>query len=212
MKWQAVFFDLDGTLIDTAPDMVGALNRLLADHHKPPLPYDAVRPYVSHGSYAMVRMAFGEDAPVNELRDSFLRHYEAHIAEASRLFPGMPEYLATLEENKIPWGIVTNKPEYLTHILLDQLQLSSRAASVVGGDTLAQKKPDPAPMFLACEQAGVEAKNCLYVGDAERDIQAGRAAGMKTVAARYGYLLAHEDPNTWGADWQIDSADALFHI
>jgi len=208
----AVLFDLDGTLIDTAPDMGGALNNLLREENRAPLPIEVIRPYVSQGGLVLTKLGFGDTVPADEiepLRQRFLQHYLAIVADESRLFAGFDAILDDLENRLIPWGIVTNKPEWLTHPLLEQLGLSSRSAVVIGGDTLAQRKPHPMPLQVAAERIGVDCTACIYVGDDERDIVAGRAAQMKTLVAAYGYIEDAEAIVGWNADGVIDSPSEL---
>lgn len=212
----AVLFDLDGTLIDTAPDMGGALNNLLREENRTPLPLEAIRPYVSQGGLVLTKLGFGATVPAAEiepLRQRFLQHYLAIIADDSRLFSGFDAILDDLENRLIPWGIVTNKPEWLTHPLLEQLGLSTRSAVVIGGDTLAQRKPHPLPLQVAAQRIGVECAACIYVGDDERDIVAGRAAQMKTLIAAYGYIDDAEAIVGWNADGVINSpAELMQHL
>jgi 2-phosphoglycolate phosphatase len=211
---EAILFDLDGTLIDTAPDMGGALNNLLREENREPLPLASIRPYVSQGGLVLTRLGFGESVSEDEiepLRQRFLQHYLAIIADDSRLFDGFDTVLANLESRSIPWGIVTNKPEWLTHPLLEQLGLAARSAVVIGGDTLAQRKPHPLPLLVAAERIGVDARQCVYVGDDERDIVAGRAAQMKTLVAAYGYIEDAVAISAWNADGIIDKPTDLLH-
>jgi len=210
----AVLFDLDGTLIDTAPDMGGALNNLLREENRAPLPLDTIRPYVSQGGLVLTRLGFGDSvsaAEIEPLRQRFLQHYLAIIADDSRLFAGYDVILDDLEARLIPWGIVTNKPEWLTHPLLEQLGLSSRSAVVIGGDTLAERKPHPMPLQEAAARIGVDVRECIYVGDDERDIVAGRAAQMKTLVAAYGYIEDADAIVGWNADGVINSPAELMH-
>ena len=211
----AVLFDLDGTLIDTAPDMGGALNNLLIEEQQAPLPLASIRPYVSQGGLVLTRLGFGdrvEETEIEPLRQRFLQHYRAIIADNSRLFDGFESVLAELESSSIPWGIVTNKPEWLTHPLLEQLDLAARSAVVIGGDTLAQRKPHPAPLLEAAERIGVDCRRCIYVGDDERDIVAGRAARMKTLVAAWGYIDSATDIADWNADGVIDNHSICCNI
>lgn len=203
---RAVLFDLDGTLLDTAPDLADALNRLRAEQAQPPLPFESIRPHVSHGAAATVRVGFPEagDSEFEDLRGRFLKLYSERLAVQTQLFPGFDAVLATLEAQERPWGIVTNKPGFLTEPLLEQLQLKERCACVVSGDTLPHRKPHPAPLLHAAGLLGLAPASCLYVGDAQRDIQAGQAAGMRTLVARFGYLGAHDQPESWQADGLID--------
>ena len=200
---RTVLFDLDGTLADTAPDLAYALNRVLEEQGGRPLPFDTIRPVVSHGGIALIKLGFGIDEQAPEfppLRQRLLDIYRDNIARETRLFDGMESLLATLEERGLNWGVVTNKPGWLTEPLLDALGLKARAATIVSGDTLPERKPHPAPMLLACEQAGSDAGHCLYIGDAERDIEAGRNAGMRTLVALFGYLGETDIPERWQAD------------
>lgn len=203
---KTVLFDLDGTLVDTAPDLAETTNRLLTIHKRPTLSLASIRPYVSHGTIGMLGFAFGvkeTDPEFVELRQEFLQLYQNHLCFKSKLFEGMEEVLKYIEDQNMTWGVVTNKPDFLTRPLMQELSLDQRAACIVSGDTLPQNKPDPAPMYYAAELAGSKAEECLYVGDAERDIEAGRRAGMPTLIARYGYIEEHEDPDSWQADGDI---------
>ncbi len=209
---KAVLFDLDGTLIDTAPDMGGALNSLLLEEGLEPIPMARIRPYVSQGGLVLTRLGFDGKVPESEiepLRQRFLDHYRAIVANDSRLFDGYEGILSELEARSIPWGIVTNKPEWLTHPLLQQLDLAERSGVVIGGDTLEHRKPHPLPLQVAAERLGVNTEQCLYVGDDERDIVAGKAANMKTLVAAYGYIEDGTDIESWGADGVIDSPGEL---
>ncbi len=198
-KHSALLLDLDGTLLDTAPDMGGALNRLLEENGLAPLPASAIRPVVSHGSARLVSLGFptatGDE--YERLRLRFLDIYALNLANHTRLFPGAEALLAELERLGLPWGIVTNKPGWLTGPLLEALDLDGRAACVVSGDTLPERKPHPLPLLHAASVIGIAPGRCVYAGDAERDIQAGRAAGMTTVVAAYGYISAEDDPRSW---------------
>lgn len=202
-----VLFDLDGTLVDTAPDLAAALNALRSEHGLAPLPFAAIRPAVSHGSPALLHTGFGitPDSPdYPALRERLLALYETRLCVESRLFDGMTGVLDAIERRGFAWGVVTNKPGWLTEPLLRHLALAPRTACVVSGDTTERRKPHPDPLLYASRTAGIEPGACVYVGDAERDIRAGRAAGMHTVAARYGYLAPDDHPESWGADLIID--------
>ena len=204
---RTVLFDLDGTLVDTAPDLAWALNQVLQEQGRDPLPYDSIRPVVSHGGVALIKLGFGLDEETDAfqaLRQRLLSLYRDNIARQTRLFDGMAQLLDELEQRGLTWGVVTNKPEWLTTPLLQALGLHQRAATVISGDTLAEKKPHPAPMLLACRQAGSEARECLYLGDAERDVQAGRDAGMATLIAAFGYIGEDDRPHDWGANGIIE--------
>ena len=205
MTIRTVLFDLDGTLADTAPDLAHALNTLLAEEGRAKLPYDTIRPQVSHGAGALVRLGFGgvTDAEFERLRQRFLALYAENLVRGTRLFPGMEKLLSELRHRGLNWGIVTNKSASLTEPLVTQLGLPWPPASVVSGDSTANRKPHPEPMLLACTQAGSQPAQCLYVGDAERDIEAGRRAGMRTLVALFGYISQDETPQHWGADGMI---------
>ncbi len=198
-KHTALLLDLDGTLLDTAPDMGGALNRLREENGLAPLPAPAIRPVVSHGSARLVSLGFpaatGDE--YERLRMRFLDIYALNLADHTSLFPGAETLLAELERLGRPWGIVTNKPGWLTDPLLKALDLDRRAACVVSGDSLPERKPHPLPLLHAARVIGVAPAHCVYAGDAERDIQAGRAAGMTAVVAAYGYISADDDPRSW---------------
>jgi len=203
---QAVLFDLDGTLVDTAPDLAAATNRLRALHGREALDYAAIRPWVSHGGTALTRLALGIDPQTpgfEEARRTLLDLYRRDIARASGLFAGMRECLAALARRGLPWGIVTNKPGWLTTPLLAALAFDTPAACVVCGDCTPWSKPHPAPLLHAGMLLGRSSAECLYVGDAERDIQAARTAGMPALVATWGYLGADDRPQDWGADGLI---------
>lgn len=199
---RAVLFDLDGTVLDTAPDMVNALNQLRAENNLAALPYDTVRSGVSHGAARVVAIGFPhQDAETAlTLQRRFLAIYRGALARETKLFPGMETVLDFLDERGLKSGIVTNKAAWLTEPLLDELRLRTRFACVVSGDTLPQRKPHPEPLLHAAQLAQVEAHQCIYVGDAERDVQAAHAAGMPALVANYGYLRADEDSSSWGGD------------
>lgn len=203
---QAVFFDLDGTLADTAADLSYALNCMRTARGLEQLPVEATRAVTSHGARGLLGVgldATPEHPDYNALREEFLAIYAANLCRETRLFPDMAELLTELERRGILWGVVTNKAERFTLPLLKLLGIHSRAACVIGGDTTGKLKPDPASLIAASERIRVAPGHCLYLGDDERDMQAGRAAGMKVVAARFGYLNGN-DPATWGADAIID--------
>ena len=209
---EAVFFDLDGTLADTAPDLGRALNQLLAEQGRTPLPHTVLRPHVSAGARGLLHIGLGiapDDAAYPPLHKRFLEIYATALCEATTLFAGMDMLLAALEAQGIAWGVVTNKPERFTLPLMAALGLTGRAAAIVGGDTTARAKPDPLPLLHACTIAGVAATASAYVGDDLRDIQAGRAAGMRTFAAAWGYLGDGPPISDWGADRTIAEPAAL---
>lgn len=211
MTLRAVLFDLDGTLADTAPDLIAAVNRILIEEARPPLPDHALRPFVSKGGRALLSRAFPDlDEDAREpLLPRFLVAYAEALAVNTRPFAGIEPLLADIEARGWPWGIVTNKPEGLAVGVVAGLGWSTRAKALVGGDTLAVKKPAPEPLWLAASQLGVAPASCLYVGDDARDIEAARAAGMASVAALWGYREAHEDPRSWGASVDCRDAEAL---
>ncbi|MFZ0254410.1 MAG: HAD-IA family hydrolase [Gammaproteobacteria bacterium] len=203
---RTVLFDLDGTLADTAPDLAYALNQVLAEQGHEGLALERVRPLVSLGGRAMVELACGlpREAPGFEaLYLRFLSLYQENLATRTKLFPEMEAVLAHLEAKQMNWGIVTNKVAFLTVPLVQALGLADRAACVVSGDSTPRQKPHPDPLLLACEQTGSHPRQCLYVGDAPRDIVAGQRAGMRTLVALFGYIPAGEDPLQWGADGTI---------
>ncbi len=206
-SWQGVLFDLDGTLLDTAVDMAGALNDLRIEEDLSPLPFATIRPHASHGSTAMVQIGFGlpPGASFEAMRQRFLDRYAARIALETRLFPGGEALLLALEVAGLKWGVVTNKPAYLTDPLMAALELTPRAACIVSGDTLPQRKPHPAPLLHGAAQAGLDPAACVYVGDAERDVQAALAAGMTALVAHFGYLADTDRPDTWGAHGSVHS-------
>lgn len=201
-----VLFDLDGTLADTAPDLASALNALRAEHGDPPLAFEAIRCRVSEGSRALIQLAFALDeaqAVFEPLRRRFLELYSAHLTRETRLFPGIAHVLDTLEREGVLWGIVTNKPAWLTEPLIETLGLARRAACIVSGDTTANRKPHPEPLLHAARLSSCHPSQCLFVGDSRRDIEAGRAAGMATLVALFGYIDPADDPGQWGADGSI---------
>jgi N-acetyl-D-muramate 6-phosphate phosphatase len=203
---RAVLFDLDGTLLDTAPDMVGALNRLREEHALAPLPFDSVRSAVSHGSGRVVKTGFpNADAEhLAALQQRFLEIYRGALCQETRLFAGMDEVLEALASWRMKSGIVTNKPAWLTDPLLADLGIRGRFACVVSGDTLAERKPHPLPLLHAAALAEVRPDECIYVGDAQRDVQAAHAAEMPALVANYGYLRADEDSTDWGGDGYLN--------
>lgn len=198
----AVFFDLDGTLADTALDLGGALNALLVEEGRAPLAIEQFRPHTSNGTRGLLGAGFGispADPAYAGLARRFLQHYEAMLCQNTALFDGIAELLDELECREIRWGVVTNKPQRFTLPLVEGLGLRERCAGIVSGDSAPHAKPHPAPLLLACRVAQVSAEHCLYVGDDQRDIVAGRAAGMHTVAAAYGYLGVEAPVESWQA-------------
>ena len=213
---KTVLFDLDGTLVDTAPDMAAALDILCREENQPLPSYEQVRPVVSNGSIALIELAFGEVDDADRLaclKQRYLDIYQHNICKDSVPFEGIDKVLDHLERNGMNWGVVTNKPGWLTMPLMNSLQLVQRAATIVSGDTTANSKPHPDPMHHACGEASSESHECMYVGDARRDIEAGNNAGMKTLVANYGYIEASEDVNSWGADAIINNPEEiLLHL
>ena len=213
--FQGVFFDLDGTLADTAPDLVAAVNRMRISRSLEPKPYLELRPFASAGARGLIGGAFGIDpAHPNfiSLRDEFFNNYEQALHVHSRLFDGVDQLLNHLDTAKMPWGIITNKSKRFTNPLTELMGLSQRAISTVSGDTTQYSKPHPEPILHAAKLANIEAMHALYVGDDIRDIVAGKAAGMKTVAVSYGYCGCAEPPHEWGADYLIDHPLDLLKI
>ncbi|HYG05824.1 MAG TPA: phosphoglycolate phosphatase [Stenotrophomonas sp.] len=208
---RAVLFDLDGTLLDSAPDMLATANAMRAARGLPDLALAQLRPVVSKGARAMIGVAFPEwDAALRETHvPEFLQRYEALIGRHAVLFDGIEAMLRSLEDAGTRWGIVTNKPEYLARLILPQLDWESRCAVLIGGDSLPERKPHPLPLQVACERMGVTPAQCVYVGDDERDILAARAAGMPSVAALWGYRLEQDDPFAWQAERMIETPAAL---
>ncbi len=205
-RYTTVLFDLDGTLLDTAADLAAALNAVIVASGAKALPFELIRPVVSHGGNALIELGFGikpGEPDFEPLRQQFLEYYANNIARQTSLFPGMAALLGEIEQRGLRWGIVTNKPTWLTEPLLRALHLQQRVAVVVCGDTIAQRKPHPAPLLHACRQIRALPRECLYIGDAERDIRAGRDAGMTTLVALFGYLLEDDRPETWGASAMI---------
>lgn len=209
---RAVLFDLDGTLIDSAPDLAGAANRLRTRRGLPALPFASLRPMVGAGARGMVGLALGcgpDDPAFISLRDEFLADYENNLLRDTRVFDGIATVLAALEAKQLPWGIVTNKARRFTQPIADGLGLSQRAATVICGDTTPHSKPHPAPLQEAARQLNLPPPQIAYVGDDLRDMQAARAAGMVAVAASWGYLGQGAPVNDWGADFICTQPDSL---
>ena len=199
---RAVLFDLDGTLVDSAPDFIAVINRMRSDRGRDAMPLADLRPVVSNGSRAMLAAGF-PDVAAGEREtwvQEFLDRYEAELGLHGKPFDGVERMLAALEMHGTTWGIVTNKPEYLARKLMPLLGWESRCAVLIGGDTLPVRKPDPLPLLHAAESIGIAADDCIYVGDDERDILAARAAGMPSVVALWGYRLHEDDPFAWQGD------------
>lgn len=211
----AVLFDLDGTLVDSAPDLAGAGNDMRRDRGLPELPFERLRPMVGSGARGMVGAAFGvtpDDVAFPALRDEFLSRYESRLTRESRVFDAMLPVLDTLDAASVPWGIVTNKISRYTGPLVEALGLAARAAVVICGDTTPHAKPHPAPLLEAARRLGVTAAHCVYIGDDLRDVQAGRAAGMRTIAVAWGYLGQGEPIGAWQADDVIDRPAQLLKL
>lgn len=201
--FNVILFDLDGTLVDTAPDLAYALNCVLEEQGKAPLPYETIRPVASDGSPGLLGLGFGitpDDPGFKPLQQRFIELYQQNITRESRIFDGIQALLDHLEQINMRWGVVTNKPAFLTEPLMAALNLTERAACIVSGDTTQYSKPHPAPMLHACELINCQPEDCIYIGDAERDIEAGKNANMQTVIARYGYLGLQDNPESWQAD------------
>ena len=214
-RYEGVFFDLDGTLADTAPDLVAAANRLLLSKNRSPIPYEALRPMASAGARGLIQKSFGIDKDHPEfipLRDEFLNYYEEALLVESKLYEGMEELLQKLEEQKVPWGIVTNKQKRFTNPLTERMGLLQRAHCVVSGDTTPFAKPHAEPILHAARIAKVNPQQSIYIGDDIRDIVSGKAAGMQTAAAIYGYCGCEEPPHLWGADFLIGHPNELTNI
>ncbi|TXL14581.1 phosphoglycolate phosphatase [Methylococcaceae bacterium HT4] len=207
-----VLFDLDGTLLNTAPDLTTALNKALVHFHYPEVAVDFITPYISYGAAVMIETALEQDvsdALKAEILEWLLNYYENHIADFTQLYAGMSELLIILEAKGIPWGVITNKRERMTHPLMHALDLTRRSACIICGDTTAYSKPHPEPMLTACRQIDVSPEECLYIGDARHDITAGKAANMKTLAATWGYLNPDDNPQDWGADALINHPNEI---
>ncbi len=209
---RTILFDLDGTLLDTAPDLAAALNTVLEENQLPPLPFESIRPVVSHGGIALIKLGFKlqqDDPRFDALRQRLLTVYRENISRRTTLFPGMEALLQAIEQRGLNWGVVTNKPGWLTDPLMKDLQLYDRAVCVISGDTLQQRKPHPAPLLHACQLANSLPEQCLYVGDAQRDIEAGINAGMYTMVALFGYFTEQDQPHDWGASHLIEEPREL---
>jgi 2-phosphoglycolate phosphatase len=211
---QAVLFDLDGTLADTARDLVNALAIVCAEEQQPTPDAAVAARYVSTGAIGLVRLAFPDhdDEQLEQFRQRLVTTYEQNLCVHTAVYPGMSEYLDVLDESGIAWGVVTNKMKYLAEPIMDQLGLLERCRTVVGGDTAAHNKPHPAPILLALNELGVSPDQAVYVGDAEKDVQAGKAAGTRTVAVTWGYIIPGHDPYSWGADYTIDQPADLLNL
>jgi len=209
---KAVLFDLDGTFADTALDLAASLNQVLTEEGKNPLAFDTIRPVVSHGGAALIKLAFDYNesgAEFERVKTRLLEIYLDNISRLTIVFDGIEELLHDLEKNNILWGIVTNKPSWLTDPLMLQMGYSTRAATIISGDTTQNRKPHPEPLFYACKEIDCQPHECLYIGDAQRDIIAGNAAGMTTLCALFGYIEAEDNPEKWGADAMISHPEEI---
>lgn len=210
-KLSCVLFDLDGTLVDTAPDLISCLNRALNIHGFDAVAPEIIKPFISYGAAAMIDASrpLCDDELKADILETMLTCYQNNIAEHTVFFPGMADTLDAIEAQGLKWGVVTNKRERFTNPLMAALKLADRAACIVSGDTTANSKPHPEPMLAACKQAEVNPQECVYIGDALHDITAGKNANMKTLAAVYGYIKPGDAPETWGADALIESPDQI---
>lgn len=208
MRLRAVLFDMDGTLLDTAPDFIAVAQAMRLARGLTPVPDQQIRDVVSGGARAMVLSAFDVDPMSGEfetLRLEFLERYQSHCAVFSRLYDGMEQLLQDIEQAKLIWGVVTNKPLRFAEPIMQQLGLASRSSVLICPDHVSRSKPDPEPMLLACNKLQLDPSTVLFVGDDLRDIESGRAAGSKTAAVRYGYIHPDDNPSLWGADVVVDN-------
>lgn len=215
MSLNAVFFDLDGTLLDTAPDLAKALNRLLIEHGKSTIAEADIRRVVSDGAYAMLKLAFGverEHPRTQDLRQRLLELYLDDIAGDTTVFTGIERLVSTLADHNIDWGIVTNKPEPYAVPLMRHFSFASDPVCLICPENVAQRKPDPEALRLACDYAKCNADTAIYIGDHLRDIQCGKNAGMPTIAVSYGYINEHDCASKWGADHVVKSADDIWPV
>ncbi|MCF4985728.1 N-acetylmuramic acid 6-phosphate phosphatase MupP [Pseudomonas syringae] len=207
MRLRAVLFDMDGTLLDTAPDFIAIAQAMLADRNLPAVPDKLIRDEVSGGARAMVAATFAispEDPQFEALRLEFLERYQRDCAVHSKLFDGMDELLADIEKAGLIWGVVTNKPVRFAQPIMERLGLAERSALLICPDHVTHSKPHPEPMILACRMLDLDPASVLFVGDDLRDIESGRDAGTKTAAVRYGYIHPDDNPDHWGADVVVD--------
>jgi N-acetyl-D-muramate 6-phosphate phosphatase len=205
-----ILFDLDGTLLDTAPDLAHAANTLYHQYGLPQIDYEILRPLASDGALAFIHQGFGLNHRYTQvLRNEFIQIYLSVFGQHTALFEGIADLLTQLIKADYPWGIVTNKPTQLTSVTLAHFPVLAQAKVVVSGDTLKTSKPDPAPVFYACHKLQRPPSACYFVGDHERDIIAGQKAGTKTIVAEYGYIPTNENPEDWHADYRVDSVEKL---
>jgi len=214
-KIRAVLFDLDGTLIDSAPDLVAAADKMRTDRGMSSLPYELYRPHAGAGARGMLKVAFDitpEHSNFMAMREEFFANYEVAMTDRTYVFDGVDDLIGHLQLRQMPWGVVTNKMARFTDPLTAAMPLFATAQAIVSGDTMPHSKPHPEPLFEAARRLGLPPEVCLYVGDDERDIVAGRAAGMLTVAATYGYLGEKSNVSAWGADLSVDSPNKLLQL
>jgi len=212
---RAVLFDLDGTLIDSAPDLAAAADKMRTDRGMSSLPYELYRPLAGAGARGMLKVAFDitpEHSNFMAMREEFFANYEVAMTDRTYVFDGVDDLIGHLQLRQMPWGVVTNKMARFTDPLTAAMSLFASAHAIVSGDTTPHSKPHPEPLFEAARRLGLPPEVCLYVGDDERDIVAGRAAGMLTVAATYGYLGEKSNVSAWGADLSVDSPNKLLHL
>ena len=215
MNLKAVFFDLDGTLLDTAPDLAHALDQLLVEENFAPIEFTKIRQVVSDGAYALIKLGFNvdkHDPRAQELRQRLLNFYEKNLAQYTQPFDGINELIALLAENNIRWGIVTNKPWQYTEPLMKFFSFASNPSCVLSPEHVKQRKPDPESLFLACKKSLCNANEAIYIGDHIRDIECGKKAGMPTIAAHYGYINEGDDPQQWNANYNVQSAKDIWPI
>lgn len=211
-KIHGILFDLDGTLLDTAPDLAATLNALLLDQHRQPLTLASIRPKISDGVAGLLKLGFNithQHTTFSHLYQQFIDYYKQHICDHTQLFPHISTVIHFIQENQLAWGIVTNKSEALTTKLLDHFPLLQEAQCIITGDTLPYAKPHPQPLLHACTCIHCIPQNCLYIGDAKRDIEAANAAQMPSLLALYGYISHTDDPSTWHASAMIDTPLAI---
>ncbi|MBS62498.1 HAD-IA family hydrolase [Salinisphaera sp.] len=210
--FDAVLFDLDGTLLDTAPDLAGAINDMRAERGLDAMPLTELAPMCSFGGRGMLGKGLGltpDDADYRASYDLFIETYRQRMTRDTQPFDGMREFVRQLADSGLAWGVVTNKMEALALPLMDHMNFDPPPGCVIGGDSAGVAKPDPAPMYLACERIGIEPARCVYIGDSDRDIEAGRVAGMATIGVSYGYIPPGDDIHGWQADVVIDTVAGL---
>lgn len=215
MTLRAVFFDLDGTLLDTAQDLSNALNATLLEDGLPPLPFDEARAIVSEGSFALVKQGYqlhDEDPQIPALRQRLLDHYLRDLSANTRPFPGIESLIAQIAEAGMLWGIVTNKPWPYAEPLMQNFRFAKEPSCLLCPEHVQHRKPDPESLFLACTQTDCHIHESIYIGDHRRDIECGKRAGMRTVAVTYGYIPVNDDPEQWGADHCVDDASELWPL